>query len=389
MTTEPKVAIVRCQSYEPTEVAAALAKGLELIGGVNAIISPNEKVLLKVNALLEAEPNATITTHPTIVEALAKLLKQKNYEVFIGDSPGNPVSNIDHLMTITGFKAAAENSGTKILNFHQLPTREVKSPSNNRAIDSLRLSSAAFDYSIISMAKLKTHGWTLYTGAIKNLFGLIPGFHKSQYHLKAPQPYPFSQMLVDILEIAKPKLNIIDAVYGMEGAGPSAGKKRFMGAILLSTDPVAIDAIGAQAIGYKPFDIDMIKIAHERGLGCGKIEEIEIVGLGLQDITKPDWKHASSTHNITRLIPSGLGFLLAPLKRFLRVNPVIDQAKCKKCQICVKSCPAKTIDYKNGRVEINLRNCIMCYCCHELCPYKAIKLKGSPLAKLMGFEPAA
>ncbi|MBI5399245.1 DUF362 domain-containing protein [Candidatus Saganbacteria bacterium] len=384
-----RVAIVRCQTYDPAEVAEAIAAGLELLGGLQSIIPANEKVLLKVNALMEAAPDATITTHPSIVETLTKILKNNQDEVFIGDSPGNPAANIARLMEKTGFKTVAENSGAKILNFHQLPTREVNSPSKNCTIKTLRLSAAAFDYpNIISLAKLKTHGWTLYTGAIKNLFGLIPGFHKSQYHLKAPQPRPFSQMLVDIFEIVKPKLNIIDAVYGMEGDGPSAGQKRFMGAILLSTDAVALDAVGAQAIGYQPFDIDMIKIAHERGLGCGKLDEIEIVGLTLKDIARPDWRHASSAHNITRLIPPWLTFMLNPLKNLLRVDPVIDQTKCRRCLICFRSCPNKAIT-NDGQVTINQKLCIMCYCCHELCPYKAIDLKSSPLARLMGVGPAA
>jgi ferredoxin len=237
---------------------------------------------------------------------------------------------------------------------------------------------------VINIAKLKTHNLTLYTGAIKNMFGAVPSFDKSKYHFKAHRPHHFAESIVDIYEITKPQLNIMDAVYGMEGKGPANGEKRYMGAILSSFDGVALDAVCASAIGYKPFQIDTTSVAHKRGLGKGKLEEIEITGTPLAEITKKDWKLAGNGYYITKHIPDFIFSLLKPITNQLRIDPEIIQEKCTKCLVCVKVCPTQTINYSNNKVKIDLKNCIMCYCCHELCRYNAIKLKRRWLVKLAG-----
>ncbi|MFH1683398.1 MAG: DUF362 domain-containing protein [Candidatus Margulisiibacteriota bacterium] len=403
-----KVSIAICPDYEQSKVDKAVRQSLALLGGLSLIIKPGQKVLLKVNALMDSEPELAVTTHPAIVSAVIKEVHKLGAKAYVGDSPGNVAANIEKTMEKTGFLKAVQEAGAEILNFQKAKIADVPSPSNNKRINILKIAQAVLDADvIINLPKLKTHGWTLYTGAIKNMFGSVPGFFKSKYHIFAPQPHEFSEMLVDILEITKPQLNIMDAVIGMEGAGPSAGQKRQMGAIMASTDAVALDAVCSTAIGYKPFDIDTTKIAHQRNLGQGDLENIEVVGTSLSKITQPDWKHASSTYSLTRLIPNWLNFLFRPITRFMRVDPIIMQEKCTKCLICVKNCPAETIKThplltqtlpspslnKRGgikgsdfTVEIDLSKCIMCFCCHELCPYKAIKLKRSWLAKMIGVQ---
>jgi uncharacterized protein (DUF362 family)/Pyruvate/2-oxoacid:ferredoxin oxidoreductase delta subunit len=380
-----KVAIINCLDYNQKNVDEALRQGLELIGGLGSIVKPGNKVLLKVNALMEIEPEKAATTHPSIVHALIKEIKKLGAFAYIGDSPGDPSANIQRTMKKTGMLCAAQKAGGEILNFQKSKIVDINSPSLNKRIKKLKICQAVLDADvIINLPKLKTHGWTLFTGAIKNLYGVVPGFFKSRYHLIAPQPYEFSETLVDILEIVKPRLNIMDAVIGMEGPGPSAGYPRKMGALLFSTDAVALDAVCAEAIGYNALDIDTTKIAHQRKLGNGSLKDLEILGARLKEIKKPDWQHSASRFNLTRLLPSWLNWLLFPVIKHLRVDPVIDDQLCQKCLICVRSCPAKTIFHRHNKVSIDLKNCFMCYCCHELCPYHAIKLKRSWLAKKMG-----
>jgi uncharacterized protein (DUF362 family)/Pyruvate/2-oxoacid:ferredoxin oxidoreductase delta subunit len=380
-----KVAITKCLDYDQKNVDTALSQGLELIGGLGSIVKAGNKVLLKVNALMEVEPERAATTHPAIVQALIREIKKLGAFAYIGDSPGDPSADIQRTMEKTGMFSAAQKAGGEILNFQKSKIVDIDSPSQNKRIKQLKICQAVLDADvIINLPKLKTHGWTLFTGAIKNLYGVVPGFFKSRYHLIAPQPYEFSKTLVDILEIVKPQLNIMDAVIGMEGPGPSAGYPRKMGAILFSTDAVAMDAVCAEAIGYKALGIDTTKIAHQRKLGTGDLKEIKILGTPLKEIAQPDWRHSASRYNLTRFIPSWLNWLLSPIIKHLRVDPIIDDTLCQKCLICVNSCPAKTIFHKPEKVWIDLKNCFMCYCCHELCPYHAINLKRSWLAKKMG-----
>jgi uncharacterized protein (DUF362 family)/ferredoxin len=380
-----KVAIVECPDYDQTNVEKAVHHGLELIGGLGPIVKPGNSVLLKVNALLDADPETGTTTHPSLVAALIKEIKKHGAKALVGDSPGNATADIEQTMAKTGFAEAAQQAGGEILNFQKSKITDVPSPSNNTRINPLKIAQAVLDCDvIINLPKLKTHGWTLYTGAIKNMFGVVPGFFKSRYHVLAPQPYQFSEMLVDILEVTQPKLHIMDAVMGMEGQGPSAGRKRFMGALFFSTDAVALDAVCSEAMGFSPFDIDTTKIADQRGLGTGNFDRIEIIGASLAKIAQKDWEHSANNYTLTRWIPAGLNVFLRPITKLLRIDPKIDQDKCKKCLICVENCPAKTIHVKNGKVEIDLSNCIMCFCCHELCPYQAIKLKRSRLTRMLG-----
>ncbi|MEA3492884.1 MAG: DUF362 domain-containing protein [Candidatus Margulisiibacteriota bacterium] len=381
-----QVAIVECPDYNQDKVDAAVKDGLQLIGGLDKFIKPGQKVLLKVNALMDSFPEAAATTHPALVSALTKEIGKIGASAFVGDSPGNASANIAKTMEKAGFTKAVEEAGGGILNFQRAKIVDIKSPSNNKRIKKVKICQAVLDADvIINLPKLKTHGWTLFTGAIKNMFGIVPGFFKSKYHIIAPQPHEFSESLVDILEVTKPTLNIMDGIIGMEGPGPSSGQPRSMGALFFSEDAVAMDAVCSEAINYRPFDIDTTKIAHRRGLGTGDLKEIEIVGSPLEAIKKSDWKHASNTYSLTKRIPSWLNWIFRPVTKLLRIDPVIDQEKCEKCLICVENCPAKTIHFENNIVKIDLKNCIMCYCCSELCPYKAIKLKRSWLTKKMGF----
>jgi uncharacterized protein (DUF362 family)/Pyruvate/2-oxoacid:ferredoxin oxidoreductase delta subunit len=380
-----KVAIAKCEDYEQPHVDEALRHSLELIGGLKNFVKPGQKVIIKVNGIMSVGPEAGVTTHPSVVSSVVKEVRKLGAFPLVGDSPGNALGNIQQILEKTGIKKAAEEAGGEIFPFQVAGITELPSPSSNKLIKTLHLSKAILKADvIINLPKLKTHNLTLYTGAIKNMFGCVPGFNKSKYHLWAPRSAQFSESLVDIFQITKPKLNIMDGIVGMEGNGPSAGNKRILGAIIASADGVALDAICSAAIGYKPFTIDTTRIAHKRGLGEGRLGKIEIAGTPLSEITQKDWKHPVASYSLTRYLPRFIYSLTSPLTRFIRVNPVIIQDVCTKCMICVNNCPTKTIHYKENKVEIDLSNCIMCFCCHELCPYQAIKLERSWLVRKFG-----
>lgn len=376
-----QVSILPCKTYDQPEVD----KTIQSLGLIDKVVKPGQRVLLKVNLLIGASPDQAITTHPAIVAAVIKEVKKAGGIPLVGDSSGNPLSDYLQTMAQCGFVQVCQKYGAEVISFQSDGIVDIPSPSNNKRIPIIKIAKAVLDVDvIINLPKLKTHGWTLYTGAIKNLFGCVPGFYKSRYHLYAPRPLEFAQTLVDILEITKPQLHIMDAVYGMEGSGPSAGKPRLMGAIIASTDPVALDAVGAILISYQPMDIDTTKIAHDRNLGVGMLEKLEIVGEQLETFVIKDWQHSASTYNLTKSIPHWLHLILQPLlAKMLRVDPVINQSKCAKCLVCVKGCPTKAISILGNQVRIDPGKCIMCYCCHELCKYEAIDLKRSWLAKLM------
>lgn len=347
-----KVSIVKCESYKQEEVDQAVKEALKLI---SFKFRKGMKVLLKPNVLYAAPPEKAITTHPSILIALCKLLK--GCEIYIGDSPG--YANKDEAFKVSGISDVAEKFKTNLVNFNttnlivfkndkNVFLKEVYFPKLIKEVDL-----------IVNLPKLKTHGLMKYTGAIKNLYGFIPGGKKAYYHLMADSEEKFGQLLVELYRYVKPKLTIMDAVVGMEGFGPSAGNPKQTGLILASKDCLSLDIIASGIIGFKPEEIQTTKIAIEKGL-YSHIEKI-----GSKDIRVKYKKARTLEKKLPRFI-----------KRLIYKNRIrIDNKKCKKCYICYAHCPAKAIK-KGEKLTIDNKKCIQCFCCHELCSHKAVRINN-------------
>jgi Pyruvate/2-oxoacid:ferredoxin oxidoreductase delta subunit len=215
------------------------------------------------------------------------------------------------------------------------------------------------------------------TGAVKNVFGMIPGFRKANYHKEAPKPKDFANIIVDILSLCPPGLTIMDAILSMEGDGPSSGQPRQTNLILASTDPVAVDAVASEIIGLNAGKVPTIKAACDAGLGIGFVEAIDIVGERLKDVKIGDF--ALTSNRKLELIPNLLVRLIDP---YIWVRPAISDEECTKCNTCVQSCPTEALAGGKGQIPIyDYSKCINCWCCHELCPSKAVFIDKSWLAR--------
>ncbi len=129
---------------------------------------------------------------------------------------------------------------------------------------------------IIHLPTVKTHVFTTMTGAMKNAFGGLLNERRHWTHSV------IHETLVDLLMIQK-KIHrgvfaVMDGTFAGDGPGPRCMIPYVKDVILASADQVAIDAVSASLMGFDPMTLDFIRIAHERGLGCGKVEDIEIVG---------------------------------------------------------------------------------------------------------------
>ncbi len=377
----PKVSIVRCPNYEQEKVDQAIRKSLNLIGGIEKIVKPKDRVLLKVNILNADPPEKAVTTHPAVLRATIKLLKEAKAEVLVGEDPGIAYGDPEKAWKISGLKQAAVEEGAQVVSFRR--GRQVNFP-HNKQVSTLYIAQEVMEADlVISLPKLKTHNFTLFTGAIKNLYGTIPGFQKKELHALAPRPVDFAQLMVDIFSLIKPGLAIMDGIVGMEGDGPAAGPPRQIGVVLASEDLVALDAVSSSIIGYNPRQIDSTRIAHQRNLGVGKLEEIEIVGASLEKVKIPDFKLASSINVLLNRLPN---FLISTVRHLaplvLKVRPLINKEKCAGCGICVKHCPTGAISQTNRDYpKINYQKCIKCLCCQEFCPQRAISIQRSWLSQ--------
>jgi uncharacterized protein (DUF362 family) len=122
---------------------------------------------------------------------------------------------------------------------------------------------------VINIPKIKTHMMTVYSGAVKNLFGVIPGSYKPEYHLRFEDTNDFADVLVDICSFVKPVLTVMDAVVGMEGYGPTNGSPKQVGLIISGANPYELDVVASKTIGLEPKQVPTVKKSMERGLCSG------------------------------------------------------------------------------------------------------------------------
>jgi ferredoxin len=171
----------------------------------------------------------------------------------------------------------------------------------------------------------------------------------------------------------------------MEGEGPSNGRPVSTRLVLASSDPLALDWIGASIIGYDPSALPYLADAASRGAWISGPQDIELRGLSIAE-ARP------KAFEILRPERAGSSFadrLPPPLRRFLRgaavARPFFDHGKCVRCGGCVAICPPKALELEadprsasGRRIAIDYEKCIRCYCCHEVCPEDAIRLLKRP-----------
>lgn len=361
-----KVAVVKCETYNPEEVFNAVKKAVE---GIGLELPKGGKVLIKPNVLSGKPPESGITTHPAVLEAVCRLVQ--GCEITVGDSSGTGAITTNGSMKAleaSGLKAVGEKYG-KVISFDKEGVATVQNP-EGKILKEINIAKpvAEAEY-IINLPKMKTHVFTKYTGAIKNLYGCVPGGRKQIYHLNGGNEEGFCKLLVDLYEVIKPKLTIMDAVVGLEGNGPgAAGTPKKAGLILASENAAALDIVAAEIMGFEPMEIFTNKDAVERGI-AGK-DKIEVIG----EVPHFDFKKPK----LAEISP--LGIFTKLYQKMTLAKPVLEEEKCVKCGICSKACPVKAITL-NPYPDFDYNKCIRCYCCHENCPENAIELKQPRFAK--------
>jgi len=365
-----KVSVLKCENYNVEEIYKVIKRSLK---NINFQIPKNKKILLKPNVLSQRKPETAVDTHPAILNALCKLLKENNNEIWIGDSAGiTDYGGTEEAFEVSGIKAVAKKYNAKLISFEGSEKKEIID-NNAKIIKKFILAKEPFTADlIINLPKLKTHVLTKYTGAVKNMFGCVPGGGKSEKHALAPNEDMFSHLLLDIYQNIKPHLSIMDAIIGLEGDGPgSAGIPKKAGLILASENAIALDIEASRIIGYAPLDIKTTKYAIERGLFT-KTEDVEVIG---EKNLKIDFKKPTAKAQVASNLPK-------PIVKFIfnltARKPYVKKNKCKKCNICANVCPVKAIKLK-PYPKFNRKKCVLCYCCHEHCPYNAIELTYTTL----------
>ena len=375
---KPKVSIAKVENYEPQNLCSGLTKALDLLGGLENKIPPESRVFVKINHLSPpSPPEKAIVTHPAFTKEVLNLLKPLDCDVTVGDDI--QYKGRDGFLT-SGYRKICDEMGVKLINLKQAGYRQIKC--NGKKLDTFYVSPLVLESDfIINLCKLKTHSFTIFTGAVKNMFGIIPYGLRIQYHKQFSLPSDFSEMLVDIYSCVPPNLNIMDGIVSMEGEGPSAGNPKKTNIILASSDGIALDAAASKIIGLNPLDIYTTQDAFQRGLGVGDLSKIKILGEKISGVQARDFKHSSvAVGLIQRRIPR---VLYAFIQNQLANIPEIRSTACTGCMECVKICPTGAAQKIHDTAGIEKAKCIHCMCCHEVCRFNAIKLKKRPLGWIL------
>lgn len=361
------VVISHCFTYEEEKIYRILLKHFEQLQVSTGKLN-NRTVLLKPNLLGPHRPEESVTTHPVFLQVVIKICKSFDCKrIIVADSPS--VLNFDEVVTKTGIKKVCIEGNVELVNLSTYPVVEINF--NKFGLRKLAVSKIVNEVDfIINLPKLKTHSLTIYTCAVKNMYGVVPGMTKSLYHRYAPHPKEFVEILYTIYNYRKPDLTIVDGIFGMDGEGPASGNVKNFGLILSSTDGFSVDWY----VKEKVFKVGYSKI-YNKSLTPAKIVDIDVVLKSKQ----PTIDLPKTTLVIT-YFPS---WILNLLKTFVWFRPKINQDVCKKCGKCYDICPQKTIKVVNNNYIVFYSKCISCFCCVETCPYKAIKIEYSPLYKLV------
>lgn len=374
-----KVAIVKLDDYEPKNVNKALKSLIKLLEIEDYF--KGKTILMKPNVLAASKG---AFTPPVFMAELTKIINDKasSNEILVGDSTITKKYTSAALKS-SKIKELCEVEGAQILNFFESERIRVdlKKPICDIE-ENIYLPKEACDADlVVNLPKLKTHAGYVYTGAIKNLFGLLG--NKQKMHMTHKIKNNFQKMLADIYFAVEetnktnfPKvLTIMDAVVAMEGKGPRGGDPRKVGLLLAGFNSAAVDIVGYTLMNGNPSDLEAINSIARRTDLPVDISQIDIVGeINYKDYVIKDFKKPKMVTLKKGTVPDeGFGAKIG--NKAMSISIKINTKKCILCESCVKHCPAKAMERKNEKIMIDSNKCIECFCCGESCPNGAISAK--------------
>ncbi len=364
-------------SYEKTEVYNSI-KEIFTFYKMEDKLHSGTTVLVKPNMLSGSKPEKGVTTNPVVVDAVVDILKEygvKPRNITIADSSGGP-SNSRILLSnykASGFYDIAAKQGVNL--YTKLETKQVKT--DGAIVKEFEIIAPAVDCDvIINLPKFKTHVMTGMTRAVKNMFGVVPGLKKAEFHMRFPQKENFAKMIVDLSLRIKPTLTIVYGITAMEGDGPSGGSLRNLNMLIGGCNSHYIDLAVACLMGFEPAALPVLARAINRKLVPENLPRQLICG-DKQLYNKIDnWVLPRSYRiDFGDRVPRPIRWATPTVEKLIAPKPKIIKSKCIGCAQCAGICPQHTITIQKGKAVINMKNCIKCFCCHEMCPVKAIDVK--------------
>lgn len=255
---------------------AGLEAAFKALGGVEAFIKKGDCVLLKVNAAFAAPAMLCATSHPELVEAMVRLcLKAGAAEVIVTD---NPINDPASCFGLSGIGPAARAAGARVV----LPESGLFSPTTlptGRLIRDWPLLYQPFKTvdKLIGMAPVKDHHRSGASMSLKNWYGLLGG-RRNLFH------QDIHTIITELALLVKPTLVVLDGIASMMRNGPTGGSLADLKktrTLIVSTDPLAADTLGAALLERKIAELPHLEMAQNRGAGTTDMKTLSPIDVNL------------------------------------------------------------------------------------------------------------
>lgn len=320
----PVVAVV---ATTPETAVADMGRAMDL-AGVGEFLSPDIKTLLKVNISWQHWYPGCSTT-PWQIEGVAKALESRGHKDLVAAHNGTVVVNSYEGEFKNKHKVAQGKVGLPDIHLDSPPNNwiDYKPKAEMLVLDDIfpegiQIPETFPGTNIVHLPTMKTHVFTTMTGAMKNAFGGL--LHRKRHWTHSVIHETLTDLLAIQQEIHPGLFAVMDGTFAGDGPGPRAMRWHIKDRILASNDQVAIDAVAAKMMGFDPMSIKFIRLAHERGLGCGDVSQINVLG---EDISQVNWQFTGVENTFAsrgqKLIYWGP---LKPLEKLLLRSPIVGWA---------------------------------------------------------------
>jgi uncharacterized protein (DUF362 family) len=245
-----------------------------------------KRVVLKPN-IVEYHRDKVINTHPHVIAAVIELCRREGAsDIIVAEGPGH-CRNVEHLVTASGLGDVLRHHRVSFVDLnHDEPVKRINLGRLTK-LDYLFMAETVTTADVlISLPKLKTHHWAGATLSLKNLFGTLPGtcygWPKNELHWRG-----LENSIIDIALTRPPDLAIIDGIVGMEGDGPLNGTPKPLGALIMGTDPLAVDATCCRLMMLDPERVGYLVLGYRKKLGLLHEREIEQIGERIEGLARP------------------------------------------------------------------------------------------------------
>ena len=269
-----KIHLQKLESYSLDSVEQFVRDSLEVLDPKGSLFSSGQKVLLKPNLLKGFKPERCVTTHPVVMEAVCRVLKDLSVsKIVISDSPA--LGSLAAVANKAGYGLLEKKYGAQIL-----PLTDPTPFENTEGIPHLKIAGCLNQFDrIVNLPEVKSHCQMTMTLGIKSLFGLVIGKRKPVLHcLVKNDKIKFGKMLIDIARHVKPCLTIVDGIEAMQGQGPLNGTPYPLGVMGAGTDMTALDRVFADILNIPLDKVYALQAARLKNFGQYHLEQIEVSG---------------------------------------------------------------------------------------------------------------